>query len=58
MSLDQAIIHGKERRRPYYDGRQHDKHCRNNGSCDWCRENRRIAQRRREESAKWDERDE
>ena len=29
MSLDKAIKHKKERRKPYYGG-----------NCDWCRENR------------------
>ena len=40
MSLDKAIEHGKEKRRPYHGSKAIDKSCRNHGSCDWCRENR------------------
>ena len=40
MSLDKAIAHKKERRKPYYGAKSVDHTCRNHGSCDWCRENR------------------
>lgn len=40
MSLDKAIEHGKEKRKPYYGGKAIDKTCRNHGSCEWCRGNR------------------
>ena len=40
MSLDKAIEHGKEKRKPYYGSKAIDCTCRNHGSCDWCRENR------------------
>ncbi len=40
MSLDKAIEHGKEHRKPYYDCRAIDATCRCHGSCDWCRRNR------------------
>ena len=40
MSLDKAIEHHKEHRKPYVDERAMDVHCRNNGSCDYCRRNR------------------
>lgn len=40
MSFDKAIEHHKEHRRPYVDERAMDVHCRNNGSCDYCRRNR------------------
>lgn len=30
----------KERRKPYYGSKAISCSCRNNGSCDWCRENR------------------
>lgn len=40
MSLDKAIIHKKEKRKPYYGAKSFCKSCRNNGSCDWCKENR------------------
>ena len=40
MSLDKAIEHGKERRRPYRKPKAVYKPCRNHGGCDWCRKNR------------------
>ena len=40
MSLDKAIQHGKEHRKPYTGGKAIDRTCRNHGSCDFCRENR------------------
>lgn len=36
MGLEQAIIHKKEHRKPYYDSRCFDATCRNHGSCSWC----------------------
>lgn len=41
MSLDKAIKHGKEHRKPYYGSKAIDKTCRNHGSCPWCKENRK-----------------
>ena len=40
MSLDKAIEHGKEHRKPYTGAKAVDCTCRNHGSCDWCKENR------------------
>lgn len=40
MSLDKAILHGKEHRKPYYGSKQFDSTCRNHGSCLWCKNNR------------------
>ena len=40
MSLDKAIQHGKEKRRPYRGTKAFDPACRNHGSCSWCRSNR------------------
>ena len=40
MSMDKAITHGKEHRRPYRGAKAVAKTCRNHGSCEWCRENR------------------
>lgn len=40
MSLDQSILHGKEKRKPYQGAKAVDRTCRNHGSCDWCRANR------------------
>lgn len=41
MSLDKAIEHGKEHRKPYYGSKAIDATCRNHGSCPWCEENRK-----------------
>ncbi|MBU0653702.1 MAG: hypothetical protein KJ914_01060 [Gammaproteobacteria bacterium] len=48
MSLDKAIQHGKERRKPYHRSKQFDRTCRNHGSCPWCEGNRRHKHKRRE----------
>ncbi len=40
MSLDKAIEHGKEHRKPYRGSKAVDKSCRNHGSCKWCLGNR------------------
>ena len=40
MSLDRAIEHGKERRRPYHGAEAVDQCCRPHGGCPWCRNNR------------------
>ena len=40
MSLDKAIAHGKEKRKPYRGSKAIDYTCRNHGSCQWCIENR------------------
>lgn len=40
MSLDKAVSHGKEKRKPYRGAKAIDCTCRNHGSCDWCRQNR------------------
>ena len=41
MSLDKAIAHGKERRKPYRGSKAIDPSCRNHGGCLWCEENRK-----------------
>lgn len=41
MSLDKAITHGKEKRKPYRGTKAYDCTCRNHGSCQWCVENRK-----------------
>lgn len=40
MSLDKAVDHGKEHRKPYRGAKAVDCTCRNHGSCSWCKENR------------------
>lgn len=43
MSLDKAIRHGKEHRKPYYGCKAFDKTCRNHGSDYWMTENRTFS---------------
>lgn len=40
MSLDKAIEHKKEKRKPYRKAKAIDKTCRNHGSCPQCKANR------------------
>lgn len=40
MSLNKAIQHKKEHRRPYYGTKAIDATCRNHGSDDWAKANR------------------
>lgn len=40
MGLEKAIEHGKEKRKPYKGAKAVDCSCRNNGTCEWCRQNR------------------
>ena len=51
MSLDKAIEHGKEKRKPYRRAKAVDATCRNHGSCRWCKENRLYQYNRTEESS-------
>ena len=48
MSLDKAIKHKKEKRKPYTKAKAVDKSCRNHGSCKWCEDNRTYKNRKRE----------
>lgn len=48
MSLDKAIEHGKEKRKPYRGAKAIDHTCRNHGSCPWCTKNRQFKNKRRE----------
>lgn len=54
MTLDKAIEHGKEHRKPYRGSKEFDRTCRNHGSCDWCKDNRLYRTNRLEEKAKQD----
>lgn len=40
MSLNKAINHGKEHRKPYTGSKAIDRTCRNHQGCPWCEENR------------------
>lgn len=50
MSLNKAIDHGKEHRKPYTGSKAIDKSCRNHGGCEWCEENRKHKNDKREEA--------
>lgn len=51
MSLDKAIKHNKEKRKPYLDSRRFDYSCRNHGSCAWCEHTRTFERKRKAFSA-------
>lgn len=47
MSLDKAIAHGKEKRKPYRGAKAIDRSCRNHGSCEVCMMRRLISSKKR-----------
>lgn len=51
MSLDKAIEHGKEHRKPYRGTKAIDPSCRNHGGCPWCEGNRLYSTKK--ELEKW-----
>lgn len=54
MSLDKAIKHGKEHRKPYRGSKVFDVYCRNHKGCQACLNNRLIQLRRMNEKLKYD----
>ena len=46
MSLDKAIEHNKEHRKPYRGAKAVDKSCRNHGNCLYCQGNRTYRNRK------------
>ena len=52
MSLNKAILYGKEKRKPYIGDKANDCTCRNHGSCSWCRDNRLYQQLKADEASK------
>lgn len=52
MSLDKAIQHRKEHRKPYTKAKAIDRTCRNHGGCPWCEGNRLYNRKKREEAMK------
>jgi DNA repair photolyase len=48
MSLDKAIEHGKEYRKPYYRSGKYDLTCRPHGGCPYCYHNRMHGNDKRE----------
>lgn len=51
MSLDKAIEHGQEKRKPYRGAKAVDATCRNHGGEDWALRDRTHKYRKVEESA-------
>jgi hypothetical protein len=43
MSLEKAIVYGKEHRKAYRGSKRFDHSCRNHGSCSYCESNRTHA---------------
>jgi hypothetical protein len=43
VSLDKAIKHGKEHRKPFRGSARFDRSCRHQGTCEYCRRNRTVA---------------
>lgn len=52
MSLDKAIKHGKEKRKPYRRAKAVDATCRNHGTCPYCKGNRTYQRIRTEQMMK------
>lgn len=48
MSLDKAIEHNKEKRKPYRGSKTFDKSCRNHGECPYCAGNRQHKHKKKE----------
>lgn len=45
MSLDKAILYGKEHRSCYHGSKSFDKTCRSHGGCPYCESNRKHSER-------------
>lgn len=54
MTLDKAIEHNKEHRKPYHGAKAVDKSCRNHGDCPWCQGNRHYRANKLEEKTNQD----
>ena len=52
MSLDKAIQHGKEKRKPYRGCKSFDPACRNHGGCPYCEKGRQHNRTKAEQQAK------
>lgn len=55
MSLNKAIEHGKEHRKPYRKAKAVDKLCRNHNWCSYCKGNRTYNTRKRQQQAEYKE---
>ena len=52
MGYEKAIMHGKEKRKPYHGAKAIDASCRNHGGCPWCEGNRMYRANRQEAAIK------
>lgn len=52
MSLNKAIEHKKEKRKPYRKAKAIDKMCRNHGGCPYCENNRLYKSKKLKEETK------
>lgn len=52
MSLDKAIEHGKEHRKPYVHSKAIARSCRDHGSCEWCKQSRLHQKNRADEACR------
>lgn len=52
MSLDKAIKHNKEYRKPYTGAKAIDRICRNHGLCEWCKGNKFYQQNKVEKASR------
>lgn len=57
MSMDKAIQHGKEHRKPYHGAKSFDTTCRNHGGCPHCEGNRLYKTKKELEKANSEMRD-
>ncbi len=48
MSLEKSIASGKDRRKQYYGAGKHDRTCRPNGGCPYCKNGRAHKNKRRD----------
>lgn len=46
MSFDKTYPNRKDKRKPYRGAKAVDCHCRNHGSCSYCRDNRTIKRKK------------
>ena len=51
MGLEKAILHGKEKRKPFRGSKRFDRSCRNHGGCGYCECNRKFADKKRRDAA-------
>lgn len=51
MGNEKAIIHGKEKRKPYRKAKAACRGCRNHGTCEWCKDTRTYFDRKHRAAA-------